>query len=258
MKVTAADLALRLDALLGVAEHPDFPQALNGLQVDHRGPVHGIAAAVDFSTRTVEATAAAGANLLIVHHGMFWGGPQRIVGSVYRRYRLLIENDIAVYSAHLPLDSHPDFGNNALLARELGLVPDGRFTEYQGKPIGVCGSSDLNTDELCARVASFVSKHGGTVRMSETPSGRRTRRWAVCTGAGASTETLRLAEASGVDTLVVGEGPHHTAVEAPERGVVVIYAGHYATETPGVAAIAAFVAAESGIPWQFVGAPTGL
>jgi putative NIF3 family GTP cyclohydrolase 1 type 2 len=90
------------------------------------------------------------------------------------------------------------------------------------------------------------------------PPDHRTRRWAICTGAGASTETLREAEAGRIDTLITGEGPHHTAVEAPERGIVVIYAGHYATETLGVAAVAERIASESGIPWSFVNAPTGL
>jgi putative NIF3 family GTP cyclohydrolase 1 type 2 len=86
---------------------------------------------------------------------------------------------------------------------------------------------------------------------------RRTRHWAICTGAGASSETLREAEAANIDTLITGEGPHHTFVEAPERGVVIIYAGHYATETPGVAAVAERIAGELNLPWSFIPAPTG-
>jgi putative NIF3 family GTP cyclohydrolase 1 type 2 len=87
--------------------------------------------------------------------------------------------------------------------------------------------------------------------------GRRTRRWAIITGAGASSESLREAAAQGIDTLITGEGPHHTAVEAPELGIVVLYAGHYATETLGVTALAEAIGAEFGIPWSFVAAPTG-
>ena len=98
----------------------------------------------------------------------------------------------------------------------------------------------------------------GSARASAIPVGHRTRRWAICTGAGASSETLREAEATNIDTLITGEGPHHTAVEAPERGVVVIYAGHYATETLGVAAVAERVATDAGLPWSFLSAPTGL
>ena len=258
MPVPAADLARWLDARLGAAHHPDYPGALNGLQVDHRGPVRRIAAAVDASARSIAGAGAAGANFLIVHHGLFWGGPQRITGASYERIRLLVESDIAVYASHLPLDAHPDVGNNVLLARELGLAASESFATFQGVSIGVAGCSDVSTAELVAVADRFARRHGGTARTSALPSGRRTRRWAICTGAGASSETLREAEDRGIDTLIVGEGPHHTAVEAPERGIVVIYAGHYATETLGVCAVAELVAAEFELPWEFVSAPTGL
>lgn len=258
MTITASDLATRLDALLGVPGHPDYPAALNGLQVDHQGPVRGIAASVDVSQRVIDLAIAAGVNFLIAHHGLFWGGAERLVGSTYRRFRALLEHDIAVYAVHLPLDAHPVFGNNALLARELGLEVTGRFSWYQGVPIGVSGSTDLATDELQRRAELHAAAHGGTVRTSAMEPGRRTRRWAICTGAGASSSALREAELAGIDTLVVGEGPHHTAVEAPERGLVVIYAGHYATETLGVSAAAAHVSQEVGLPWTLLRAPTGL
>jgi putative NIF3 family GTP cyclohydrolase 1 type 2 len=163
-----------------------------------------------------------------------------------------------VYSAHLPLDSHPEFGNNVLLARQLGLVPSTPFARYEGVAIGVGGESDAPTDSLLALADAFARRHGGSARASAIPLGHRTRRWAICTGAGASSETLREAEAKNIDTLITGEGPHHTAVEAPERGVVVIYAGHYATETLGVAAVAERVATDAGLPWSFLSAPTGL
>jgi dinuclear metal center YbgI/SA1388 family protein len=256
--IRAAELAHRLDRLLGVEGHPEYAAALNGLQVDHQGPVRRIAAAVDASQRTIEGAAAASANFLIVHHGLFWGGNQKIVGSAYVRFRLLFQHDIALYSAHLPLDSHAEFGNNVLLARELGLTPSAPFGSYNGVPIGVSGESDIATELLLAEADSFARRHGGSARTSELPPGHRTRKWAISTGAGASTEALREAESARIHTLITGEGPHHTAVEAPERGVVVIYAGHYATETLGVAAIAQRVADEAGLPWSFVSAPTGL
>lgn len=258
MTTRAVELAHRLDRLLGVDGHPEYPAALNGLQVDHLGPVRRIAAAVDVSQRTIEGAAQAGANFLIVHHGLFWAGSQRMVGGLYSRFRRLFTHDIAVYSAHLPLDSHAEFGNNVLLARELGLMPSRQFASYQGTPIGVAGDADMPTDALLSLVDAFSRRHGSQARASELPTGHRTHRWAICTGAGASTETLLEAEAAKVQTLITGEGPHHTAVEAPERGVVVIYAGHYATETLGVAAVAERVADETGLPWSFVSAPTGL
>jgi dinuclear metal center YbgI/SA1388 family protein len=257
MIVRALDLAQRIDRLLGVAGHPDYPTAFNGLQFDHQGPVQGIAAAVDVSERSIRGAADAGANFLLVHHGLFWGGAQPVVGIAYRRFRLLFDHDIAVYSAHLPLDAHPELGNNVLLAREFGLTPSRPFASYQGVAIGVGGDADMPTDAILAIADAFARRHGGRARASAIPVGHHTRRWAICTGAGASSETLREAEAAHVNTLVTGEGPHHTAVEAPERGVVVIYAGHYATETLGVSAVAERIAREVGVPWSFVSSPTG-
>jgi dinuclear metal center YbgI/SA1388 family protein len=256
--VRAIDLAQRIDRLLRVDGHPDYPMAFNGLQVDHRGPVRGIAAAVDVSQRVIQGAVDVGANFLLVHHGLFWGGPQPVVGGMYARFRMLFESDIAIYSAHLPLDSHPEFGNNILLAREFGLIPVRTFAMHQGTPIGIAGDADMPTNAILSLADAFARRHQGRARASDIPSGRRTRRWAICTGAGASSETLREAEAANIDTLITGEGPHHTAVEAPERGVVIIYAGHYATETLGVTALADRIASETGLPWSFVSAPTGL
>jgi dinuclear metal center YbgI/SA1388 family protein len=258
--LTAADrdVARWLDEYLGIAGHPDYEGALNGLQVECRGPVRRIAAAVDASHRTIRGAADRDANLLIVHHGLFWGGAQRVTGPVYARLRLLMEADMAVYAAHLPLDSHPEAGNNVLLARALGLAPTRPFAEFHGVSVGVAGDSDLPTADLIATAGAIARTHGGEVRSSAVEPGRRTTRWAICTGAGASSQTLREAAALGVDTLIVGEGPHHTAVEAPEHGVVIVYAGHYATETLGVRAVAERAAAAFGLPWEFVDAPTGL
>ena len=254
----AIELAQRIDRLLSVEGHPDYPMALNGLQLDQAAPVRGIAAAVDVSLRTIQGAREVGANFLLVHHGLFWGGAQPIVGGFYARLRMLFEYDVAVYSAHLPLDSHPEFGNNVLLAREFGLTPSRPFATYQGASIGIAGEADMPTDAILSLADAFARRHRGRARASEIPPGHRTRRWAICTGAGASTETLREAEAANIDTLITGEGPHHTAVEAPERGMVVIYAGHYATETLGVTAVAERMASETGLPWSFVNAPTGL
>jgi dinuclear metal center YbgI/SA1388 family protein len=250
MTVTARELAAFLDAHLRVAEIPDYPAALNGLQCDHQGPVRRIGAAVDLSRRAIAEAASHGVNFLLVHHGMFWGGLQPLTGPSFTRVRLLIESDMAVYSAHLPLDAHPAHGNNVLLARTLGLEPSGTFAEHHGVPVGVCGDSDLETSDLVERARRFSAELGGNLRTSAWDPGQRTLRWAVCTGAGASTETLRAARVAGIDTLIVGEGPHHTAV--------ILYAGHYATETPGVRSVAALLTRQFGIPSEFVFAPTGL
>ena len=252
------EIVARLDDWLRTAEIPDYPGAVNGLQVQNAGDVRGIAAAVDLSRRTIEGAIAAGANLLLVHHGAFWGGVQPVRGAWYERLRLLFAHDVAVYASHLPLDLHPELGNNVLLARALQLEPDAGFGRFQSLTIGVRGTCAVDTAELLGRADAFARRHGGAAIATPVADGRHTRRWAICTGAGASSDTIREAAAAGVDTLIVGEGPHHTAVEAPEAGLVIIYAGHYATETLGVRALAERVAAEFEVPWTFIEAPTGL
>lgn len=247
-----------MDDLLDTSTVPDYPNALNGLQLANAGTVTKLAAAVDFSTRTVTAAVEGGANMLIVHHGMFWGGLRRIDGNDYARLRMLIENDVAVYSSHLPLDRHPLYGNNALLAAELGLEPEDGFGRFKTISIGARGTADIETTTLAERADAFARTHGGSARTTPIAPGRMTRAWAVCTGAGASSDTLREASDTGIDTLIVGEGPHHTAVEAEELGIVVIYAGHYSTETLGVRALAVHASERFGTSWLFIEAPTGL
>ncbi len=138
-RTSLATIAEFLDALLRTAELPDYPNALNGVQLSNRGEVTRIAAAVDISQRVIEQAVELRANLLVVHHGMFWGGLQPLRGKQYHRLRLLLDHDIAVYSAHLPLDAHPEVGNNVLLARELGLSPTAGFGAFRGLMIGVRG-----------------------------------------------------------------------------------------------------------------------
>lgn len=254
---TLPELATYMDELLQPAEFADWTNALNGVQFENQRPIERIAAAVDLSRATIEGAAAARANLLLVHHGMFWGGLQQIRGPYYQRVRLLVEHDIAVYASHLPLDAHPEIGNNVLLARELGLEPDGGFARIRGKPIGLHGRSDIATSKLAERARTFSRAQGGDVRVIGAGPERVTRRWGMCTGAGIDAESLKEAAALGVDTLIVGEGPHWSAVEAPELGIAVLYAGHYATETLGVRALAARVGETFSIPWSFIDAPTG-
>jgi dinuclear metal center YbgI/SA1388 family protein len=247
-----------LDALLRTREVPDYSGAVNGLQVANSGRVDRVAVAVDFSRAAVEQAVAAGAGLLVVHHGMFWGGAQPVVGPAYARLRLLFAHDLAVYASHLPLDVHPAVGNNVLLAAALGLEPSGGFARFKTVEVGVRGEADIDTAALVERAAAFAAQWGHQLRHTPIAPGRRTRRWGLCTGAGASSETLAEAALLEIDTLVVGEGPHHTAVDAAERGITVLYAGHYATETLGVRALGAEIERTFGVPWTFVGEPTGL
>jgi dinuclear metal center YbgI/SA1388 family protein len=246
-----------LDNALRTAEVPDYDTAHNGLQLENDGTVTRIAAAVDFSAAAVAAAIEERAQLLIVHHGMFWR-TQRIVGAAYRRTRAAIGNNLAVYSSHIPLDLHPTMGNNVLLAKELELSSSGTFGRYKGVEIGVTGTDDVLTSELFARTQAFSGRFETHALSTPFDRKRKTRRWAIVTGMGASADTLAEAMSRGVDTLIVGEGSHHTAVQAREDGLVVFYAGHYATETLGVCAIAEDVSRHHGTTWAFVNVPTGL
>jgi len=258
MTISLGELARYTDTVLETGTTPDYPNAVNGVQMSNRSPIRKVAAAVDFSTRAIEGAVASGANLLVVHHGMFWGGLEPITGSQYRRIQMLIEADIAVYSSHLPLDRHPTLGNNALLAKQLGLQPSAPFARFEDTFIGLRGESDVETAAIITAAREFARTCGGDLRTSLVQPGLRTRKWAICTGAGASADTLSEATSMGVDTLIVGEGPHWTAIHAEENDLAIIYGGHYATETLGVCALAQHLSEKYDLPWSFISAPTGL
>src|SRR5258708_6272438 len=194
---------------------------MRGLQLANRGDFCIVAAAVDFSTGVVREAVNRGANMLVLHHGMFWASPVPIVGPRYDRLSLLFDNDIAVYGSHLPLDVHPRFGNNVLLAQELGLTPSGGFATSQGVVIGVSGPSDILTSTLVERATAFCARNSHHLVATPVRPGQMTRRWGICSGAGASTDTLEEAVQLGLDTIIVGEGPHHTAVPAPDLGIAI-------------------------------------
>src|SRR6266508_187337 len=157
------ELARYLDEYLHVKEEvADPPEAVNGLQVANRGDVTRIAAAVDVCEATVRMAAAQSADCLLVHHGLFWGGLRPLLGPQYARVAGLIEQGIALYAAHLPLDRHPEVGNNAVLARLLGLELKGEFGSYHGAPIGVWGELSQARDELGAKIAATL---GATPRL---------------------------------------------------------------------------------------------
>jgi dinuclear metal center YbgI/SA1388 family protein len=253
-----AEVVAFLDQTLDVANIPDYPGALNGLQLANRSDIRGITTAVDYSSAAIDGTIEAGANLLLVHHGMFWGSAKPISGMRYEQLSKLFEGDVAVYSAHLPLDLHPRLGNNALLAERLGLVPSGGFARYQSIDVGLSGEADLETRVVVERARVLANECGGGIVATPFDEGRRSRRWGICSGAGADSASIAEAARRGLDTLIVGEGPHHTAVEARELGITIIYAGHYATETLGVRALGEEVGRRFGLTATFVHAPTGL
>jgi dinuclear metal center YbgI/SA1388 family protein len=238
------------DRLLRIAEVNDYEGAFNGLQVENRGKITGIAAAVDATLSTARLAVETGANLLIVHHGLFWNTRQPWTGTNYELLRFLLENDLAVYSAHLPLDLHPKLGNNALLCRALGFKNLKPFFFEKNQYLGFQTETTISRSELMKRLQKAV---GGKVTV--LPGGAQTcHRIGVVTGGAGS----QLKSAKGVDTFITGEGPHWTYALAEELGLNVLYGGHYATETFGVKALAADVSKRFRIPWSFVDYPTGL
>lgn len=241
-----------LDRELKVSEIADYPGAMNGLQLANEGRVDRVVAAVDASLPVIEAVAAGGPGLLIVHHGMFWQGAQPVTGAFYRKLRVAMDAGLAIYSSHLPLDVHPEWGNNALLAGALGVVDPRPDIEIKGSRIGLSGCWQGSREELKARLEEVL---GGRVHLC--PAGpEQISRVAIITG-GAGSEIAKIAE-TGVDAFITGEGPHWSYCLAEELGVNLFYGGHYATETFGVQRVANILGERFGLPWSLYEHPSGL
>jgi len=250
MELTA--LCNYLDECLDVAGFEDYAGAVNGLQLERRGPVTRLAAAVDACQFTIDAAADQGADLLLVHHGLFWGGQGPFTGPLYRRLSAALAANLGVYSSHLPLDAHPDLGNGIGLVRALGLEPAAPFGEHRGQHLGFLVECEVDRGAWAARLEAAV---GRPVRVLPTGPDR-VRRVALVTGSAAT--FLEEARAAGCDTLVTGEARHSTYLEAEEAGLNVCLAGHYATECFGVKALAAHLADRFDLAWAFIDHDTGL
>ncbi|MES2440285.1 MAG: Nif3-like dinuclear metal center hexameric protein [Verrucomicrobiota bacterium] len=250
--IALEDVVRHLDLELKTAAISDYPGAMNGLQLANEGEIGRIVAAVDASLPVIEKAAAGGPGLLIVHHGMFWQGAQPVTGALYKKLRIAMEAGLAVYSSHLPLDVHPELGNNILLANEIGLRNLKPFFDQKGLSLGLRGIWEGSRSDLLGILKSIVA---GPVHLC--PGGSDViSQVGVITG-GAGSEVMKVA-ASGVDTFITGEGPHWSYPLAEELGLNVFYGGHYATEVFGVKALAESLSKQFGIPWNFVDHPTGL
>ena len=242
-----------LDKELRIAEIPDYLGALNGLQLENNGSVTKVAAAVDASLPVFQKAIAAGADLLIVHHGMFWQGAQRLVASQYEKLKLAIDANLAVYSAHIPLDIHHEWGNNAILCGKIGMLNTERFHLWKGELIGLKEEMDLSLDELVERVQVAV---GGGVNICRGRKSDDVGIVGVITG-GAGSEVQAVAD-HGINTFITGEGPHWSFPLAEELGINVIYAGHYATETFGVLKLIEILERKYLLCNHYVDHPSGL
>ncbi len=250
--VSRADLARWLDDYLQIKRYPD--PSNNGLQIEGKPEVRRVAVAVDAALQTIEEAAESGADLLIVHHGLFWGDPLMLSGPYGRRVKAAMEAGLNLYAAHIPLDAHPEVGNNAVLAQALSLQHPEPFGEFAGHKIGLKGELPfpLSVQDFADRVQKLTGEiclvHGG--------GPGEVRRLGVVSGSGSG--EIAAAAREGLDTLLTGEPKHQHFHDAFEYGVNTIYAGHYETETFGVRALATKIEETFGLPWQFIHVPTGL
>ncbi len=251
-KVSLSSLVQHCDKILRTSAIRDYDGAVNGLQVENRGTVTRIAATVDGCLPTVKMAVAAKADLMIVHHGLFWSPSHPWTGPRYELMDLLLKHNLAVYSSHLPLDAHPKLGNNAQICAKLGFKKVQPFLPNHGQTIGFQTRTEVPLAELARRLERITGAKPLVI-----PGGPKLcRRIGVVSG-GAGNDLKKAAE-EGVDTYITGEGSHWTYTAAEELGINVIYGGHYATETFGVKALSAHLSKKFGVPWEFLDHPTGL
>jgi dinuclear metal center YbgI/SA1388 family protein len=241
-----AELVAHCHQRLGLPGFPDFPGSFNGLQIENTGSVTRLGAAVDAGLHTFRTAAAAGVDFLIVHHGLFWDGAKPVVGAQRERLQVAFAANLAVYSAHLPLDAHPELGNNAQLARALGLAPVRGFLPYQGRDIGLVASAPADRATLRARLEAQFP--GGVTAIEFGPE--RPSEVALLTGSGMS--AMDSLAPAGLDTFVTGEIKQSVFNRAQEERLNIYLCGHYATETFGVQALAAELSQRFGLPWVFL------
>jgi dinuclear metal center YbgI/SA1388 family protein len=252
-----ATIAERLDDTLRTDAYADVDASANGLQVGPQQAVVDHAAfAVDTAEATIETAAEAGADLLVTHHGLSWGGLERVTGRAYRRIEALVDADMALYVSHLPLDGHQELGNAARLAETMELTDRVPFGELGGEHVGQQGTAPepYTVHELRGLLDGTLDNGGQSVQVLDFGPDR-IETVAIVTGSG--TDWLDEAVAVGADALVTGEGKQQVYHRAREAGVNVFLAGHYATETGGVSALQS-LCDEWELDTTWIDHPTGL
>lgn len=251
---------MRLEQVLGLynelfAGLADGDYSNNGVQVQGKDEVTKIAFAVDACLATFERAVEVGADMLFVHHGISWGGGlKRLDGYTAKRLSLLFQNRVTLYAQHLPLDMHPEIGNNAVLASMLGVSDRQPFFDYHGQAIGYSGT--LETAMSASELAGLLGKQLGVPVSVPVDCGKAIRRVGIVSGGG--DDAIFEAAERGLDCLVTGEFRHQQYHPALELGVSVIAGGHYATETTGPRAMCEWTQARVDVPCVFLDVPTGL
>lgn len=242
-----------LDDYLKIGEFEDSSK--NGLQVEGPEDVQRLAFAVDSSLAGFKRAVQLDADLLIVHHGLFWGKEQVLTGPLFDRIRTLIKGNLGLYAAHIPLDAHEEVGNNVELARILDLEINQRFGDYRGIPIGVAcrpRSGEVGREDFAAKVNSRLDAN-----CVVQPYGPAEIRSVGIVSGGAANMIGEAADAS-FDLFLTGETNHNYAHAAEEHGLNVVFAGHYATETVGLKALARLLESKFGLETAFIDLPTGM
>jgi dinuclear metal center YbgI/SA1388 family protein len=234
------------DEYLDIASYPDYGPM--GLQVVGAADVHKVACGVSASRELFERAAEKGAELVVVHHGLFWDRDPRVVGPILRdRLRALFEADLTLAAYHLALDAHPEIGNNALLADELGVEREGRFAD------GLGFGGRLTEPIPVSALAERVHERLGRMPLVFSYGPEQVERVAICSGGAA--RYLAAAADEGYDCFVTGEADEPTKYAAKELGIHFVAGGHYATETLGVRALATKLTEQFGVEWEFVDLP---
>ncbi len=247
------DIVRVLDSTLRICEIRDAAVAANGLQVENNGCVSKVALAVDGSQKTIDDAIAAGADLLVLHHGIYWCGLRPMTGWFKKKIETCLQHNLAIYSAHLPLDLHPELGNNARMAQALGLQDCSPEVDYHGTMIGMSGYYPGTVGDLQQKYAEICgSAVTGMVHDTTAPAGRV----AICSGGGG--EEIYQMQAKGYGTYLTGEENHWVRNAAADMGINILFAGHYATETFGVKAVGELLHAQFGLPTVFIDNPTGM
>jgi dinuclear metal center YbgI/SA1388 family protein len=233
------------DERLNIAAIEDAENAHNGLQFQNSGEISKIAAAVDASLEVVEKVIAIGANFLIAHHGLFWGKTIPVTENTYKKYKLLMDHDIAVYACHLPLDAHMEIGNNACIAKILGLTNTTQAFGYRGTKIGILGDKLIQRNQLMALLEATFPRVTG---MEFGPE--RIEKIGVISGG--SGMALSEAKDLGTHAVIIGECQQYHYNIAWENGINAYICGHYATEIFGVEAIGKEISQKFSIPFEFI------
>ena len=251
--LTLSEIVAFCDTRTRRTEVKDFPGSYNGLQVENNGYVTKIGAAVDAGQIPFEQAIAAGVDFIICHHGLYWTAPIPLKGSSYKKVKTALDGNLAVYGAHLPLDCHPEIGNNALLAHALGLTKTGGFVNYEGNDVAtITAGLEGGRAELATKLkAVFPDTYHAIEYGSDHPE-----RIGILTGSGQS--AIDELQANQIDTLITGELRQHHFNMAQELGLNLYPCGHYATEVFGVQALAQEIADKFGLEWTFIKTPCSL